>query len=340
IIIIKDFQKLYDIFEHKTNGPVSISVIEKLQSWNLLAREGVLKCNNGHYLKLYPHVRSLDGFSWSCRAPINKKKKNAIIIDQFALIHFFINRICHWSSFHREVVFEAMITNHNKIDGVGQVVEIDESKFGRRKYNHGHRVDGQWIFGGGFQRETGACFLIPVEKRDKDTLLTAINDWILPGTTIISYCWKSYQCLEDERFVHLTVNHSIQFKNPETGAHTNNVEGMWRHAKASLSQYCRKKRFYGGYLAKFMFLKRCRILNIEPLTEFFKLAGELYDPKAIQENNLLLLSDGEESSETDGSDEDLYHFFWYNFQSNDLQEFWNKTFVFIKTPFKIVFCIH
>jgi len=29
------------------------------------------------------------------------------------------------------------------------------------------------------------------------------------------------------------------------------------------------------------------------------------DPKAIQENNLLLLSDGEEFSETDGSDEDL-----------------------------------
>jgi len=76
-------------------------------------------------------------------------------------------------------------------------------------------------------------------------------------------------------------------------------------AEASLSQYCRKKRFYGGYLAKFMFLKRCRILNIEPLTEFFKLAGELYDPKAVHENNLFL-NDNEDSSEyTDIRDEDL-----------------------------------
>jgi len=55
------------------------------------------------------------------------------------------------------------------IGGIGQVIEIDEYKFGRRKYNREHRVDGQWIFGG-VQRETGSCFLIPVEKRDKDTL--------------------------------------------------------------------------------------------------------------------------------------------------------------------------
>jgi hypothetical protein len=37
-------------------------------------------------------------------------------------------------------------------------------------------------------RET--FFLISVEKRDKQTLLKAIKYWILPGTTIISDCWK------------------------------------------------------------------------------------------------------------------------------------------------------
>jgi len=42
----------------------------------------------------------------------------------------------------------------------------------------------------GVQRETGVCFLLPVEKRDKNTLLRAINDWIMTGTIIISDCWK------------------------------------------------------------------------------------------------------------------------------------------------------
>ena len=30
----------------------------------------------------------------------------------------------------------------------GEVVEVDESKFGKRKYHNGRRVDGVWVFGG------------------------------------------------------------------------------------------------------------------------------------------------------------------------------------------------
>ena len=53
---------------------------------------------------------------------------------------------------------------------------------------------------------------------------------------------------------------------------------MWRHAKASISQYSRKKRFYAGYLAKHMFLKSCRNSNLNPLDEFFHLSSLLYNP--------------------------------------------------------------
>lgn len=51
--------------------------------------------------------------------------------------------IVDWSLFSRELTFDVMVLNKVKLGGYGHVVEIDESKFGKRKYNKGHRVDGQ-----------------------------------------------------------------------------------------------------------------------------------------------------------------------------------------------------
>lgn len=80
------------------------------------------------------------------------------------------------------------------IGGPGKTVEIDESKFGNRKNSRGHRITGQWVFGG-IERETGKCFMVPVEKRDRFRLLPIFSKWILPNTTIMSYFWKAYDCL-------------------------------------------------------------------------------------------------------------------------------------------------
>ena len=41
-----------------------------------------------------------------------------------------------------------MLENSEKIGGNGVEVEIGKSKFGKRKYYTGHRVEGQWVFGG------------------------------------------------------------------------------------------------------------------------------------------------------------------------------------------------
>lgn len=55
-----------------------------------------------------------------------------------------------WANFCREVVHDAMYMKNEPIGGIDEngqrrVVEIDESKFGKRKFNKGHHVEGQWV---------------------------------------------------------------------------------------------------------------------------------------------------------------------------------------------------
>lgn len=64
-------------------------------------------------------------------------------------------------------------------------------------------------------------FIVPVPERSKETLINVIKEWILPGTTIISDCCKGYKCLENEDFIHYTVNHSLNFVDPDTGKISN-----------------------------------------------------------------------------------------------------------------------
>jgi len=44
-----------------------------------------------------------------------------------------------------------------------------------------------------------------------------------------------------------------------------------------MSNYCRKKTFYAGYLAKYMFTKHCRAHKLDPTAEFLKHAGVVYN---------------------------------------------------------------
>ena len=45
---------------------------------------------------------------------------------------------------------------------------------GKRKYNRGHQVDGQWVFGG-IERGTTNAFMLVVSDRTKNTVLPIIQ---------------------------------------------------------------------------------------------------------------------------------------------------------------------
>ena len=56
-------------------------------------------------------------------------------------------------------------------------------------------------------------------KRDSRTLLALIENHMEHGTTIYRDCWRDYNGLTELDFPHYTVNHSMNFVDPETGRH-------------------------------------------------------------------------------------------------------------------------
>ena len=79
-----------------------------------------------------------------------------------------------WYNFIRDVCFQYFIDNPAVIGGPNVEVEIDESKFGKRRFHRGRAIDDHWVFGG-VERETGLSFLVEVERRDAATLMPIIH---------------------------------------------------------------------------------------------------------------------------------------------------------------------
>ncbi|KAK8787592.1 hypothetical protein V5799_022630 [Amblyomma americanum] len=87
---------------------------------------------------------------------------------------------------------------------------------------------------------TGETRLFQVEKRDGGTLKAIITDNVLPQTKVVTDEWRGYnlETLQDAAgdmdLEHDTVCHEVNFVDPTTGAHTQNIEQAWQKAKSVL----------------------------------------------------------------------------------------------------------
>lgn len=137
----------------------------------------------------------------------------------------------------------------------------------------------EWLRASGF---TAGCagkliifFFILVPSRNAETLLQMIKDRVEARTTIISDCWKAYNCLTKEGFHHLTVNHSLNFVDPVIAAHTNTIERKWQEPKAKVPYYGTRKYHFVRYLAQAIFLRIIPDAN-QHLHRFLLAATNLY----------------------------------------------------------------
>ena len=191
--------------------------------------------------------------------------------------------VINWFNFCREIC-EAVLENDDdggKIGGKGVKVEIDESKFGKRYQHKGRAVDGVWVFGGIEEQNRKNCFFEVVEKRDAATLIDVITRRIRPGSIIVSDCWKAYSSIPDlpgYDYQHLTVNHSVEFVNKDTGACTNHIEATWHALKMKKKgRGGMAKTLIDGYFAEFIFRRKYLEDRAEPFFFFLECIAKVYD---------------------------------------------------------------
>lgn len=166
------------------------------------------------------------GYLWLCQASI---KTISILTGHSS------TTICSFQKYFRQLVADSLDLEDVIVGGPGVVVELDESKLGKRKYNRGHRVDGVWVLGGVERTDERKLFLAKVPDRSRETLFAVIQRHVSPGSIIHTDMWRGYVGLgEVNGYEHLTVNHSVEFVVPGTSIHTNTIEGTWNGLKMQI----------------------------------------------------------------------------------------------------------
>ena len=127
------------------------------------------------------------------------------------------------------VVWDLGNRGMERIGGPGYVVEVDECLLVRHKYRRGRILRAQkWIIGGVVRGNTNQYFVQFIPHRSRVYLLDAIRRHVAPGSTIITDEWAGYRGLNlilyEQNYLHHTVNHSMFYIDPVTGANTQTVE--------------------------------------------------------------------------------------------------------------------
>jgi len=125
-------------------------------------------------------------------------------------------------------------------------------------------VKGNWVFGL-FDRESGNVYLERVDKRNSETLIPIIKKIVKKRSIINTDEWRAYRSLQKifvrspdgnrrcNRFTHMTVNHSRNFVNRQTGAHTQNIERTWLEVRRKFKRMQgTSKALFDSYLAEYM----------------------------------------------------------------------------------------
>ena len=105
--------------------------------------------------------------------------------------------------------------------------------------------------------------MVEVPSRDQATLTPIIQEWILPGSRIVSDGWAAYRGIDQIQggvYEHDVVVHQRNFVDPDDpDIHIQNIENTWMRAKKKLRrQHGTTAQLFQSYLAEFLWRNRVR----------------------------------------------------------------------------------
>ncbi len=181
--------------------------------------------------------------------------------------------IVDWNNFLRDICCQYYRDHMGPIGGIDAnfepiIMEIDESLFMQRKYHRGNHPQNNWVFGGVERGNLGNIFFVNLPwgtqgqpQRDAAALLPLIEDWILPGSHIISDGWGAYRGIPNLGggiYTHEVIIHRDNFVDPnDPSIHTQTIEGTWSAMKNKMRRmHGTSQHLFESYLCEFAFKRK------------------------------------------------------------------------------------
>ena len=157
------------------------------------------------------------------------------VISEIVSIDCYIDRTTvtrYYQKMDEIIIWNVENFGEKLIGGPGVIVEVDECLCVKRKYNRGRILRNQvWVFGGVERGNNTRYFIEVVESRSRVRLCDVLRRRVRDGSIIMTDLWRGYTNLSiylyEKGFLHHTVNHSVNFVDPDTGAYTQSVEAFW-----------------------------------------------------------------------------------------------------------------
>lgn len=168
-------------------------------------------------------------------------------------------------TFCKEMCMIDLIKNSVKIGGKNVYIEIDVCKLGEMNYVRDELSAGNCVMGG-MDKRTKDSFFTVIDRNTRQDFFNAIREWVLPGSVLISECWKSYNCYSDEEFIHLCTTKNLTLKNSVMSERDKSIAAARSSFEGPLRRAFELEIVFNRDLAEYIWRKKCN--NTFPLRRF------------------------------------------------------------------------